>query len=400
MPVKRKLPSLHRLSPYFTVAVFCFAGVVIYLQLRAHSLSEIASDIRGIPSTKVLTALALVVPGLLALACYDLVAAKYLKLPLRWWQPLGTGLLGYSITNTTGHAVVVGGILRLRLYPRWGVKAGNIGEIVGFGVLTYYLGLSCTAALGVSASRAAVWRRRSPTSRMSERCSPTPGFGTRSRRCCSALMVTWFVLLATVKRTIRIRKHDFRLPKPIIGLLQVIVSCADLCIVASVLWVLLPSHDGMDWLSFVGIFAVIQFISLLSAVPGGIGVFEGIMLVVLAPVAARQSEVFAMLLTFRAIYYLIPFALGGLTFLLTVLIQRQEHRPDRQFWRGESMIRCHTDGIHLLIVSLCALRDGFNGMSSPRDIARTSPVPRSKSGRSSIAPLQRGARCHSLSPGR
>ena len=85
----------------------------------------------------------------------------------------------------------------------------------------------------------------------------------------------------------------------------------------------------MDWLSFVGIFAVIQFISLLSAVPGGIGVFESIMLVVLAPIAAKQSEVFAMLLTFRAIYYLIPFALGGLTFLLMVLIQRKSTDPSK-----------------------------------------------------------------------
>ena len=328
MPVKRKLPSLHRLSPYFTVAVFCFAGVVIYLQLRAHSLSEIASDIRGIPSTKVLTALALVVPGLLALACYDLVAAKYLKLPLRWWQPLGTGLLGYSITNTTGHAVVVGGILRLRLYPRWGVKAGNIGEIVGFGVLTYYLGLSCTAALAFLFEGGGLAKTLSDIPHVGDILAH-PWVRYTIPAVLLGLMVTWFVLLATLKRTIRIRKHDFRLPKPIIGLLQVIVSCADLCIVASVLWVLLPSHDGMDWLSFVGIFAVIQFISLLSAVPGGIGVFESIMLVVLAPIAAKQSEVFAMLLTFRAIYYLIPFALGGLTFLLLVLIQRKSTDPSK-----------------------------------------------------------------------
>ena len=318
--MKLKLPSLHRLSPYFTVIVFCFAGVVIYLQLRAHSLSEIASDVRSIPSTKVLTALALVVPGLLALACYDVVAAKYLKLPLRWWQPLGTGLLGYSITNTTGHAVVVGGILRLRIYPRWNIKAGNIGEIVGFGVLTYYLGLSCTAACAFLLEGGGLARTLSDIPHVGEVLAH-PWVRYTIPAVLLSLILTWFVLLFTVKRTIRIRKHDFRLPKPIIGLLQVIVSCADLCIVASVLWVLLPSHDGMDWLSFVGIFAVIQFISLLSAVPGGIGVFEGIMLVVLAPIASRQSEVFAMLLTFRAIYYLIPFALGGLTFLLTVLIQ-------------------------------------------------------------------------------
>ena len=71
--MKLKLPSLHRLSPIFTVLVFCFAGVVIYLELRAHSLSEIATDIMSIPSEKVFMALALVVPGLVALACYDVV---------------------------------------------------------------------------------------------------------------------------------------------------------------------------------------------------------------------------------------------------------------------------------------------------------------------------------------
>ena len=91
----------------------------------------------------------------------------------------------------------------------------------------------------------------------------------------------------------------------------------------------------MDWLSFVGIFAVIQFISLLSAVPGGIGVFEGIMLVVLAPIASTQSEVFAMLLTFRAIYYLIPFSLGGLAFLLVILVQRKNPGP-RPTLEGQS----------------------------------------------------------------
>ena len=332
--VKRKLPSLHRLSPVFTIVVFCFAGVVIYLQLKAHSLSEIAADIKGIPSTKVLMAFALVVPGLLALACYDVVAVRYLKLPLRWWKPLGTGLLGYSITNTTGHAVVVGGMLRLRIYPRWNIKAGAIGEILGFGVLTYYLGLSCTAALAFLLEGGGLARTLSDIPHVGEILSH-PWIRYAVPAVLLTLILIWFMLLFTFKRTVRIRGHDFRLPRPVIGLLQIVVSCADLCIVASVLWVLLPSHDGMDWLSFVGIFAVIQFISLLSAVPGGIGVFEGIMLVVLAPIASTQSEVFAMLLTFRAIYYLVPFTLGGLAFLALVLVQRNNPGP-RATLEGES----------------------------------------------------------------
>ena len=42
-----------------------------------------------------------------------------------------------------------------------------------------------------------------------------------------------------------------------------------------------------------------------------------------------------MLLTFRAIYYLIPFALGGLAFLLLVLVQGKTPGP-KTILEGES----------------------------------------------------------------
>ena len=122
---------------------------------------------------------------------------------------------------------------------------------MGFGVLTYYLGLSCTAALAFLFEGGGLAKTLSDIPHVGDILAH-PWVRYTIPAVLLGLMVTWFVLLATLKRTIRIRKHDFRLPKPIIGLLQVIVSCADLCIVASVLWVLLPSHDGMDWLSFVG----------------------------------------------------------------------------------------------------------------------------------------------------
>ena len=135
------------------------------------------------------------------------------------------------------------------------------------------------------------------------------------------LIAGWCALLVFRRNPIRIRSHSFNLPSPMTGLLQLVVSCADLVIVATILFIMLPNHNGINWLAFVGIFAVIQFVALLSCVPGGIGVFAAIMLVVLQPPPEKQTEVFAVLIAFRALYYLLPFALGGLAFLGFVLTQ-------------------------------------------------------------------------------
>ena len=116
--MKFRLPSIHKLSPIFTVIVFGFAVWVIYHELHDHPISQIMADIGKIDPTSVLLALALVIPGLSALACYDLVAARYLKLGIGWVKPFFTGLLGYTITNSTGHQVIVGGDQRVLLLSR------------------------------------------------------------------------------------------------------------------------------------------------------------------------------------------------------------------------------------------------------------------------------------------
>lgn len=326
--MKFRLPSIHKLSPIFTVIVFGFAVWVIYHELHDHPISQIMADIGKIDPTSVLLALALVIPGLSALACYDLVAARYLKLGIGWVKPFFTGLLGYTITNSTGHQVIVGGVLRLRFYPRWGVTGKQVGEVLGFGVLTYYLGLTFTTAVAFMLEGGD----------LAEILGKVPVIGTVIghqwfRIAVPAVLMTgiigWFVLLILRKEPIRFRKQQFRLPHPLIGVLQLIVSVADLAIAASVLYVILPSHHGLEWISFVGIFSVVQFCALMSLVPGGIGVFSGIMLVMLRPIDPSGSEVLASLLAFRVIYYLLPFGIGGLSFLGIVIAQNAHRHKEK-----------------------------------------------------------------------
>jgi uncharacterized membrane protein YbhN (UPF0104 family) len=323
--VKITLPSLSKLSPLFTLAVLGFASYAIYLevqQVQKKSHDGIMDSIMAIDPMKIVIAAILVVPALLAIACYDVVAAWFFKLGIGLSRPLGTGLLGYSITNTTGHGVVVGALLRLRIYPRWGVSGKQVGEVVGFGVLTYYMGLSIVAATAL------LFEGVELTSLLSK--LPKVGYlfeGDWFRYAVPVILLSgvglWFLLVSLKRSPIVIRGHTFQLPGPKIGAVQVLVSIGDLAIASSILYVLLPDHHDLAWMAFVGIFAVVQLAALMSLVPGGIGVFGAIMIAVLSPrfTGDAGAELFASLIAFRVLYYLIPFTIGGITFLGMISFQ-------------------------------------------------------------------------------
>lgn len=320
------LPNLKKLSPLFTLLVFGFAVYAIYLELHKYSLKEIGESIIAIDPWKLVVASCLVLPGLLALACYDLVAARFFGLGIGWMKPLLTGLLGYTITNTTGHGVLVGAMLRLRVYPRWGVTGRQVGEVVTFGVVTYYMGLSFVT------SAAFIFEGRELTDLLSKLPKvgvilgqPWLHYGVPT--VLLGVIALWFALITFRKRPIKVGKHEFELPGLGIGIFQLVASVADLIIASSVLYILLPAHEGLGWIAFIGIFSVVQFVALMSAVPGGIGVFTAIMLVVLGPSLPSESNLVASLITFRVLYYLIPFGIGGITFL--GLIARQDTRGRR-----------------------------------------------------------------------
>ena len=201
----------------------------------------------------------------------------------------------------------------------------QVGEVVGFGVLTYYLGLSFIAGTAL------VFEGAELTALLSK--LPKVGYIFEYgwfRFAVPAVLLTgvvlWFVLISIRKRPFIVRGHEFRLPTPAVGVCQLFVSIADLAIAASVVYVLLPEQHNLAWLAFVGIFSVVQFASLMSAVPGGVGVFTAIMVIVLGPRFPSAPELLASLIAFRVIYYMIPFLIGGLTFLAMVLVQNARAR--------------------------------------------------------------------------
>ena len=93
------------------------------------------------------------------------------------------------------------------------------------------------------------------------------------------------------------------------SLAQLVIGSLDMALAAAVLWVLLPP-TGMSFAAFLGLFMIAQMIGVGSQVPGGLGVFEALMMHVMED-RAGEPQVLSALLVFRLVYFIIPLAIAA-----------------------------------------------------------------------------------------
>jgi len=80
----------------------------------------------------------------------------------------------------------------------------------------------------------------------------------------------------------------------------------DWTLAATVLYVLLPKSD-LSFLGLLAAFLAAQLLGLASHVPGGVGVFEGLMVLLLKPFLS-SAQLLPALVVYRVIYYVFPLA--------------------------------------------------------------------------------------------
>jgi uncharacterized membrane protein YbhN (UPF0104 family) len=93
-----------------------------------------------------------------------------------------------------------------------------------------------------------------------------------------------------------------------VTLLQIGISSLDWMLSAAIFYVLLPSSPLLSYPSCLGMYPLAQFAGVISNVPGGLGIFETVMLLLLSPLFSPANLIGA-LLAFRGIYNFLPFAL-------------------------------------------------------------------------------------------
>jgi uncharacterized membrane protein YbhN (UPF0104 family) len=296
---------LRTLAPLLGVALFGLAVWALYIQLKSNSIDDILGAFGNLPTDRLALAILFTVLGYAILTGYDFLALKYVHHRISYGRIAMAAFIGYSFSNSIGHSFLTGGGVRYRLYSLWGLSAIEVVKVVVFAHVTFYLGMLVLIGGGCLLEPLPI----------SKEVHLPPEFVRGIGIGLLGIVAIYLVWTTTRTRPIRIRQTEFAVPSHGLSILQLIVASLDMAMVAAVLWVLLPAQPdsaaaNMSFIGFLGLFMVAQVIGFGSQVPGGLGVFEALMLHVMGD-QAGEPEVLAALMIYRLIYYVIPLTLGA-----------------------------------------------------------------------------------------
>ncbi|HEY3296744.1 MAG TPA: bifunctional lysylphosphatidylglycerol flippase/synthetase MprF [bacterium] len=286
---------LSRLGPVFSVLLFALAIWVLDHELKTVHYHDIMAQLQEIPYGSRWLAILFMVLSYFFLTLYDLLGTRYIRHPLPIARTSLAGFVSYAFSNTVGYTLLTGAPLRFRFYTSWGLSAFEVSKLVGFAVLTYWVGLFTVSGATLLTHPAAV--------------SDILGFpvgGVLGIGVLLLLVVGGYLTIGGLRvKPLRIRGEKIPMPPLRLGLAQVAVGCCDWLCAGAVLYALLPADAHITYPAFFAVFVIGQTAGVISHVPGGLGVFETILVHTLSP-AIPATNLLATLVLYRVIYYLIP----------------------------------------------------------------------------------------------
>ncbi|MBQ9035089.1 MAG: UPF0104 family protein [Alphaproteobacteria bacterium] len=300
MLIKNKKRFFKKLISWSGLFFFGLAAFMIYRQLAKYTLVEIKDAIIAVPNKNIFYACVASFLGYMALSSYDFLALKYIKHKLATWKWIFAGFIGFAVSNNAGHAIVSGGAIRYRLYTRWRVQAAEIVKMVMFSGFTYLVACCFLVMLGFFLS---------PGHLLASISSPLINWSLMIFSIGGLIFYLW--VCAYYKKPIIIKEVEFNAPSVKMAIAQMIIGSADILMASLVLYFVMESYVDIPFVTFIGAFIVAQVLGVYSQVPGGLGVFE-LVFTNLMPEEENQANLFAILVLYRIIYYLLPLVISGI----------------------------------------------------------------------------------------
>ncbi len=289
-------------GPLAALVVFAGVGLVLHHQLAQLHVSRVFEHLHSIPRRQVLAALGFTAASYWLLSTYEVLAFAYLRRALPYRRIVFTSFIAYSFGHTLGFTAFTGAAIRFRLYSAAGVTAVEVATVSAFCSLSLAIGLATVSGVSLLLSPA----QAAAVLRLHHNWSLLAG-------AVLLVAVGVYALWACLARSaFEIRGWALRAPGAAIGLTQIVLGVLDLSLSSAVLWWLLPPEAHIGFITFLGVYAAAVIAGIISHVPGGVGVFEAVILLTLPAVPA--DALLGSLLAYRAVYYLVPLVFGTLLF--------------------------------------------------------------------------------------
>jgi phosphatidylglycerol lysyltransferase len=348
-PVRRALPMLAAL------VLFAAALEVLRVELRAVSWPELTAAVIAVPRRQLVLAIALTALNYVVLIGYDQLAFAYIGKELARARIALTSFLAYAIANTVGFAFLSGASVRYRFYSRWGVTPEELSRIVFSYSVTFWLGLFALGGLSLVLMPLPGAREL-----------PAHQLMTLAGWLLMALPVAYVAMAALRREPLQVWRVTLPIPSPRIAAAQLAISCVDWALAGAVLYVLLPP-SALSFIAFLGLFFAAILLGMASHVPGGVGVFEGLMVLLLKPYLG-SAQLLPALVVFRAVYYLMPFTVALAALVADDVYQRrgQAARVGAALGRVTEQFTPRLLAIFTFFAGLVLLFSGATPASGPR----------------------------------
>ncbi len=303
-----KPQRLLRLLPP-VLGLLVLSGIVIGLHgaLRKISFGDILAALDATPLRQMLHALVFLLISGTIMAIYDLPGVRFAqRLPatprLAPWRIGLASFCAYTLSHVLGAPALSSAAIRFRLYAQWRVPTAGIARIVALSGTNFSLGL--TSLLGT------MLLVHPPS--LPSLGQHAPGL-LRAAGSLLLLPACAYVLAARRRDVVRLFGHELSLPGIRLALAQIILSGADIATACAIFYAVLPSAPGLSYADVLSLYLAAFAAGAFSGLPGGVGVFDSVLLLGLSTDLPAAPALGAILL-FRVLYFLIPACLGGILY--------------------------------------------------------------------------------------
>lgn len=308
---------IRRVSAALGIFIFVVAVYFIHRFSKQYSWDQIVSSLHGIPIQKIVLSVLATMASYAVLSLYDLLALRYVGQTLSWGKSFFTSLIAFALSNNIGLANLAGNSVRFRVYSHFGFRPVDILALVVFISFSFWTGF-----LGLAG---AVFLFSPPDIPNGVQLT---SFWIRVLGFFLFLIPIVYYLACQFRWSPKfLKRMKYELPSGRVALEQIAVSAGEWSLAALALYVLLPPSAGGDFVDFLSVFGMAQFLGLVSHVPGGIGVLEATVLFFVSGDDGPSADAIGALLAFRIIYYFMPMILSLVALAIYEIIRKVRPRP-------------------------------------------------------------------------
>ncbi len=312
------MSKVRKILPFLlTLSLFVLAVWAISQEFKNYTFQDLVTSFSRIPRSDKLLAIFFTIIGYLSMGGYDWLGFIYIGHQLNLGTIVRTSFISYALGNTVGFTIFSGTAIRYRFYSPAGVSNIDIAKVIAFTHLSFWLGMLGIGGLSFLLDPLAI-----------PNIVKLPVQSARSIGIiflCILAFYFWFITF--VKKPLKFGDVELGVPSLKVSLGLIIVACIDWGFAAAVIYALLPDSYSISFLGFFGIYILSMTTSIISNVPGGLGVFEFMMLK-LRPPNVSEPDLLGSLLAYRGVYYLLPLVVA-MIMLIGYEIQKKYQNSDR-----------------------------------------------------------------------